>query len=198
MDDPADTRARNRSNLGVDRELAMIRTNNHPDPSIGGTRGFPLWLRQLAINRLQMMDGSYMLAAETANCSVRSIRRWEERIRPYRMAEGEQRKSITGSDQLLLSICLFIYPEATADKLCAFLIANGGGVYSRGQISERCFEMEISRKRCIWCIFCIKSSKIAVVYFPPPTPWCFWCSVSSINWYWWDRFLSKIVCWGIW
>ena len=126
----------------------MNRTNNPPDPSKGGTRGFPLWLRQRAIDRLHMMDGSYMLAAETANCSVRSIRRWEERIRPYRMAGGEQRESITGSDQLLLSICLFIYPEATADKLCAFLVANGGGVYSRGQISERCFEMEISRKRC--------------------------------------------------
>ena len=126
------------------------------------------------MNRLHMIGGNYYLAAETANCSTRSIRRWEERIDPYRMAGGEQRESITGSDQLLLSICLFIYPEATADKICAFLIANGGGIYTRGVrfqidvMSWRLLEKDAVKKHTMHFLHRVSKNYVGLFLSPLP------------------------------
>ena len=60
---------------------------------------------------------------------------------------GTKKIQLTGADQLLLSICLYIYQNATADELCVFIIVNGGGIYSRQIISRRCAELGLSRKR---------------------------------------------------
>ena len=86
-------------------------------------------------------------AAEQWGCCLKSIYNWQERVQPYRMTGGAERSVITGYDQLLLSIGLFIYPNATADELCMFIHANGGDTYTRAQISDRCKELNITRKR---------------------------------------------------
>jgi len=65
---------------------------------------------------------------------------------PYRMTGGKPRDELVGADQLLLSIALYIYPNASADELCVFVVVNGGQVYSRQQISKRCSELVITRK----------------------------------------------------
>ena len=53
-----------------------------------------------------------------------------------------------GADQLLLTICLYIYPHASSDEIAVFIVANGGGTYSRPDISKRCKELDLSRKAC--------------------------------------------------
>ena len=66
---------------------------------------------------------------------------------PYRMSGGIPRQQLTGHDQLLLSICLFIYPDATADEIATFIVANGGSIYERPVITKRCSGLQLSRKR---------------------------------------------------
>ena len=63
------------------------------------------------------------------------------------MTGGQQRANLCGMDQMLLSICLFIYPDAGSDEICAFIVANGGMIYSRQDISKRCSELDLTRKR---------------------------------------------------
>ena len=145
-DDPAIIRARSRSERGLSRELTQNRTLNPPMPSRGGTRGFPVCQRLWALDNLAD-HGDYELAADRVGCHPISVRRWERRVVPYRMTGGVARTGLTGADQLLLSICLYIYPNASSDQLCVFLIANGGGVYSRQIITRRCMELGLSRKR---------------------------------------------------
>ena len=60
---------------------------------------------------------------------------------------GMVKNNIVGEDQLLLSICLYIYPDASADKICTFIVANGGGIYSRPDITKRCIDLGVTRKR---------------------------------------------------
>ena len=144
--DAADNRAVTRSARGLDRELLQDRSLNYPHPRNGGSRGYPLWQR---IRALDMMWGynDYELAANAIGCHPISVRRWEQRITPFRMTGNRQRQRITAADQLLLSICLFIYPEANLDQICIFIVANGGDVYTRPTVSKRCKELGLSRKR---------------------------------------------------
>ena len=86
-------------------------------------------------------------AANSINCFTRSIYRWVQRPFPYKMTGGRPRVHLTGADQLLLSLCLFIYPDASIDEIAAFIYANGGGIYERPTISTRCNELGLSRKR---------------------------------------------------
>ena len=65
---------------------------------------------------------------------------------PYRMAGNAQKMNLTGPDQLLLSIYLFVYPGATNDELATFVCANSGGTYLRQEISRRCSELDVTRK----------------------------------------------------
>ena len=144
--DPANARAKARACLGLTRELQQFRTLNAPDPSVGGSSGYPLWLRQKALITYNQ-TGSVGLAAIRAGCSHQSIYRWINRPVPFRQTGGSERKTITGFDMLLLSMCLFIWPDSKADDICAFIANNGGDIYMREDISQRCKELEISRKR---------------------------------------------------
>mmetsp|Transcript_10883 Transcript_10883/g.12613 ORF Transcript_10883/g.12613 Transcript_10883/m.12613 type:complete len:136 (-) Transcript_10883:399-806(-) len=81
-------------------------------------------------------------------CCCRSIERWQVSITPYVIIGGAEKNALTGNYQLLLVIGLFIYPNALADELATFIVANGGDVYSREQVSDRCEEINITRKRC--------------------------------------------------
>ena len=100
-------------------------------------------------------------------CSILSIRRWEKRIMLYRMAGGRERKQLIGADQLLLSICIYIYPEASSDEIAIFIHSNGGDIYTRQQITDRCSELELTRKR---------ASKESYDAFSP-------ASIRSMRWY---------------
>jgi len=164
--DPANTRAITRSRLGLARETQRFRTGHYPHPARGGTRGYPLWLRSDAINNLTTY-GNHRRAALHVGCSISSIRRWERRIMPYRMSGGAPREQLTGADQLLLSICLFIYPDAQSDEIAAFIHSSGGGIYTRPQITDRCTELELTRNR---------SSKESYDAFSP-------ASIRSLRWY---------------
>ena len=144
--DPANTRAQSRSDRGLEREREQLRTSNPPHPSRGGTRGYPIWQRIRALDSYDI-NLSYAEAADRIGCSQRSVLRWQSRLSPYRMCGGTSKLHITGADQLLLSICLYIYPEASTDELCTFIIANGGDVYSRQIVSRRCGELGLTRKR---------------------------------------------------
>jgi hypothetical protein len=47
------------------------------------------------------------------------------------MTGNKQKEAVCGMDQMLLSICLYAYPEAQADEIVMFIYKNGGtGVYS--------------------------------------------------------------------
>ena len=89
--DPANTRAITRSRLGLARETQRFRTGHYPHPGRGGTRGYPLWIRTMAMNNFATY-GSYRRAALSVGCSIPSIRRRETRIMPYRMAGGRERE----------------------------------------------------------------------------------------------------------
>ena len=49
----------------------------------------------------------------------------------------------SGADQLLLTIYLYIYPHVSSDEIAAFIDANGGGTYSRPDISKRCRKLHM-------------------------------------------------------
>ena len=68
-------------------------------------------------------------------------------IAPYQMAGGPHQEAITGSDQMLLSITLFIYPQALADQVCRFMCVIGRNIYDREQTTQRFNQLEISQKR---------------------------------------------------
>ena len=109
--DPANARANASACLGLPRELQQFRTKNLPDPALGGSSGYPLWLRRKALT-IYNQTGSVDAAANRAGCSNRSIHRWITREVPYRQTGNCQRKTITGFDVLLLSMCLFVLPDA--------------------------------------------------------------------------------------
>jgi hypothetical protein len=145
MSDPANSRAQSRSKLGLTRELEQERTDLPPDPSIGGSRGYSIWFREKVLENA-VMNGDDAAAA-MFGCSTRSIQRWQTRLIPFRMSGGAEREKLTGYDQLLLVIGLFIYPSASSDQLCTFIVANGGDVYEREDVSRRCEDLSITRKR---------------------------------------------------
>ena len=165
--DPANTRASARSFRGLDRELNQTRTDNHPHPHNGGSRGYALWQRVRALNSLLLYQ-DYDIAAQSIGCHPISVRRWEQRLTPYRMNGGRERQCITAEDQLLLSICLFIFPDASLDEISIFIVANGGQVCSRQIVSKRCNQLGLSRKR---------SSREAYAAFSP-------ASIRKRIWFW--------------
>jgi len=146
MMDPVNTRVRSRRDRGLFREIRMIQTDQPPDPSLGGKRGCPMWVRRKA---LQIFDETEInkLAADGVGCSSASVRIWEHHLLPCSMVDRRPKKDLTNEDQLLLSICLFIYPNALADDICLFVFANNGLIYSRQAITCRCFEMGLTMKR---------------------------------------------------
>jgi len=146
MDDPASTCALARIKNGYERELLVNRTQHHPNPSKDGSRGYPLWQRTQVLFHLNQYN-NYTDAAESIGYSTSSARRWDIRPHPYRMTGGAPRINLCGIDQLLLTICLYIYPHASSDKIAAFIDFNGGG-YSHPNISKRCKELDLVRKAC--------------------------------------------------
>ena len=132
--DPADTRANKRRDLGLSRELGVDRAVLH-FPGKGGTRGYPVWLRD------------FELMGQSNITSGRSQRRWRgERIIAWRMTGNGPCTNLEGKDLLLMSVFYVIWPTGSMDECCAFIYNNGGNVYSRSDVSLRLKKLKISRK----------------------------------------------------
>ena len=71
----------------------------------------------------------------------------------------ERTKKLVGEDQLLLTICLYIYPDAPADEIWAVIVAIGGDVYSRPDIMKRCSKLELTRKRSSYKLYLAYTTK---------------------------------------
>ena len=72
--DPASTRSSSRSDLILSRELRQYRTNKLPNPSIGGTRGFPVYQQVNDVRTLVDIE-SYGEATQLIHFSTSSLRR---------------------------------------------------------------------------------------------------------------------------
>ena len=118
MDDKANARAYSRSRLGLTHELQVQRTDLPPDPSRGGTRGYPVWFRMRVLATAAMIGNE--AAAQQWGCCERSVYNWLYRLEPYRMTGGVEKSAITGFDQMLLAIGLWIYPNATCRTIKPF------------------------------------------------------------------------------
>lgn len=158
--DPADERAAARRLLGLARELEEDRAPL-PFPSRGGARGYPVPQRMGEIHRIT--DGH-----APAFASLRSIQRWRQRLNPFRMTGNKQKKRLCGTDQVLLVFFLQVYPEAEADEIAIFIFDNGGNLYDRQTIIQRCKELQLSKK---------KASTEAYQAFLPD-------SVHRCRWFW--------------
>jgi GH24 family phage-related lysozyme (muramidase) len=138
-DDPEDERAKARSAQGLTRELQVIR-KELPDPARGGCRGYPVWLRR---DMLEKAANGEQVKAHHA-----SLRRWEaEGVHAKRMTGNKQKDTVTGFDQFLLSFYTLVYPDFELNEAAAFIYNNGGGIYSRQDLSKRLKEMDVTRKK---------------------------------------------------
>ena len=54
-------------------ETQRFHTGHYPHPSRDGTRGFPLWLRTVAMNNLEARR-NYRQAAQRVGCSTKPVR----------------------------------------------------------------------------------------------------------------------------
>ena len=137
--------AKSRSDAGMSRRLKVFRTKNNIHPKNGGSHGYPLWFR------IKVIDHVYAFGVNDAtaqfNVSKKSVRRWLRRIVPYHQTGNHERTNIVGRDQLLLSICLHVYPRAKDLEIAAFIYANGGNIYSKQDVSKRCKELKLTKKR---------------------------------------------------
>ena len=141
----ASEQAQRRSHAGMTRHLRTFRTDNNQHPRNGGSHGYPVWFR------LAVLDHVYAHGVADGHryydVSKKTIRRWLHRLAPYHQTGNSERRIITGRDQILLAICLHIYPRAQDLEVTAFIYANGGDIYSPQDISRRCKELKLSRKR---------------------------------------------------
>ena len=147
--DRAKDRAKDRARRGLSRELEVSRLEkgDKPHASEGGTRGYSVNFRELVLQ--EALVKGVPSAALSFNVSKNSIRNWMKRIHPYRMTGNKQKECITGFDQFLLCLSIYIYPRASSDQHAAFIVRNGGSrVYSRSDISRRCKELDLKRKKC--------------------------------------------------
>jgi hypothetical protein len=133
-----------RAHEGLTRELGATRDTFDADPSRGGSRGYPLWIRLDVIEQVQQMGLAAALA--TVKPSARTIGRWTERIEPHEMHGGKERTKLVGRDQMLMAIYLVAYPDAERDEIAAFIANNGGDLYAASTISRRLRELKYSRK----------------------------------------------------
>ena len=124
MKDPTTERARQRSRLGLTRETNILRTKHDPKPT-SGSRGVSLELR----NDVLQYATQYTVAAASRkfNISSSSIYRWIIRMDPLQMSGNKSRVILTGLDQFLLTMCIYLHPRSKADEQAAFILANGGG-----------------------------------------------------------------------
>jgi hypothetical protein len=135
--DPADLQVHARAQLGLSRQLEQTR-RVAPHPCIGG-RGYDAWFRKEQLAKAQ--------AGEVVDVSESSLRRWRERLHPYRQTGNKSREQVVGVGLINLVTFLRAWPEATLDEMAVFLYNEGGPLYSKQVLSKRLAELEITKKR---------------------------------------------------
>jgi hypothetical protein len=63
------------------------------------------------------------------------------------MTGNDQKETVTDFDQFLLVFYLLLYPYCELDEAAAFIYNNGGGIYSRQDLSKRLKELDVTRKK---------------------------------------------------
>ena len=137
--DPADERADSRRRLQLSRELEVYR-QAFPHPRVGGARGYPLWFRQLELDRFH--NGLPPSVAHPW-----SVRRWVERITPFRMTGNRERCELVGMDLILLGVISIVHPQASQDEMAIYIYSEGGGLYNNSLISKRLKELMVTYKK---------------------------------------------------
>jgi transposase len=143
--DSGQRHAETRSKAGQARQLKKNRTDNAVHPGKGGSEGYQIWYREDVVHYSNHFG--VPATVEVYDVSTATVYRWRQRLMPYRKTGNKPREVLTGPDQLLLAMGVFIYPTATADKLAAFIINNGGAAYDRYEIYKRLKELGITWKK---------------------------------------------------
>ena len=138
---PADKVAKIRASAGLSR-LTQQRRAELPHPGKGGSRGYPVFVREMELQRKE--DG-----LPPAIASRWSISRWSMCLDPYRMTGNSDQSKLVGPDQMLLVIGITISPSASEDEYATFIYNQGGRIYSRVDISRHLDGMKIARKRAL-------------------------------------------------
>ena len=138
--------AQQRSLAGLTRLQESFRSNNESHPSFGGSHGYPLWLRRDIMFWDNLHGIDYVV--NRFDISKATVYRWRHRIDAYQRTGNVQRDILTGRDQLLLAMALFIFPRSQNDEIATFIAVNGGSMgLSRQAISARLQDLDVSRKR---------------------------------------------------
>jgi hypothetical protein len=134
--DPADLKAKARAELVFSRQIEQPR-QVAPQPFLGGT-GYPVWYREQQLEKWNV--------GEVTDVSESSLFRWSGRLEPYRQTGNRERSRIIGTELLNLVTYITAWPDATLDKMAAFIFDEGGGLYSRQAISQQLAELDRTKK----------------------------------------------------
>jgi hypothetical protein len=135
--------------VGMSQELEVPRDSYVPHPGDGGSRGYPLWYRQVCVDVCRANSWTYGAAvlADVEPCQ-NTLKSWcKEHLVPFEMRGGPEHSSLVGVDLLLMCLYLTAYPAASLDEVVIHIINNGGGVYDHQMISRRMAEIELSKKQ---------------------------------------------------
>ncbi len=130
---------------GLPREERVTREGaaEAPDPSRGGSRGFPTWFRRRMV--------AQTIAGQPAPKSMkRSVTRWKnERLVPYEMTGNKSRRGMPGHHRFLLAIFKKIYPQATANACAVFIACHwrDHAVFTQKQISNAIVDLGMTLKK---------------------------------------------------
>ena len=124
--DTADLQAHACAQLGLSQELQQARRVT-PHPSHGGG-GYDVWFRE---EQLMMAQAGVDVAV-----SKSSLRRWGERLHPFRQTGNRAREQVVGVDLINLVTFLRAWPEATLNEMAVFLYNKGGPLYSKDHKEE--------------------------------------------------------------
>ena len=138
MDDPQRTLERERRSYGLPRTLQITRTAL-PHPSVGGSRGYSVPMRE---DQIWSSQHGFPTRA-----SHRSIRRWHNRLHPYLATGNKAKNEIVGLEQYLMILFLLAWPDARLDEIIAFIANAGTGrIYRRSQVTRRLKELGLTMK----------------------------------------------------
>lgn len=139
----ADDNAEWRRKRGLDRERQVPRYTQAevPDPSRGGSRGYPINTRQ----QLLALDAA---GVDLPSQYRSSIFRWKRRLIPYQMTGNKASQQMDGESRLILVFFKKVWPEATIDETIAFIADNSqsGVVYSRPVVGAALSDLGFTRK----------------------------------------------------
>ena len=152
--DPADLEAKASAELGFSRQLEQSR-RVAPPPRFGGSGGYPVWYREIQLQRFN--------AGEAIDVSLASIYRWADRLEPFRQTGNRERTTIIGADLLSLVTYITAWPDATLDEMVVFIYNEGGGLYSRQRISQWLLPKATRRNNQMFSFECGDSGIV-----PPP------------------------------